>query len=89
MSAPPELWPLVAASTVHAGRLRRRVLRSLRWVLLLAAVALVTATALVTAFVVRRQEGNARVRAGSSIPVPPRPPTPPTPPAAPRPDGAP
>jgi anti-sigma factor RsiW len=51
--APPELWPLVAASTVHAVRLRRRTLRSMRGVLVLAALALVLGTAAATVIVMK------------------------------------
>lgn len=48
ITAPPELWPLVAASTIHLRAVRRQVLRSMRGVLLMAALALAAASALVT-----------------------------------------
>lgn len=48
VTAPPELWPLVATSTIHLRAVRRHVLRSLRGILLLAAVLLIAATAIVT-----------------------------------------
>ena len=96
--APPELWPLVAASTVHAARLRRRTLRALRGVLVLGGLALVLATAAVTALVLswRRPSApasgpasasspEASAPSGSRAPAPPRPPPAPRPPAPPRP----
>lgn len=46
--APAELWPLVAASTIHVRRVRRQVLRSMRALLLVAGLVLVAATAAVT-----------------------------------------
>ena len=87
--APPELWPLVAASTVHVARVRRQVLRSMRGVLLVAALALVAATAAVTIFVVRQ------LQPPTQPPQPPQPTQPdqprapraPTPPSAPTPPG--
>jgi anti-sigma factor RsiW len=48
VSAPAELWPLVATSTIHLAAVRRRVLASMRGVLLAGAIALVAATAVVT-----------------------------------------
>jgi anti-sigma factor RsiW len=48
VTAPPELWPMVAASTIHLAAMRRQVLASLRGVLIVGAIALVAATAVVT-----------------------------------------
>lgn len=48
VTAPAELWPLVASSTIHLAAMRRQVLASMRGVLLAAAIALVAATAVVT-----------------------------------------
>jgi predicted anti-sigma-YlaC factor YlaD len=48
VSAPPELWPMVAASTIHLAAMRRRVLASMRGALIAGAIALVAATAVVT-----------------------------------------
>lgn len=48
VTAPPELWPLVAAATIHRRAVRRQVLRSMRGPLLVGALLLVAATALVT-----------------------------------------
>jgi hypothetical protein len=102
LTAPPELWPLVAASTIHAARMRRRVLRSLRPVLLGGALALVLGTAAVTAFVVARLRpspaatpprgtpGDTRgVPSGATPGRPAPPPTAPAPPAVPLPQTAP
>jgi len=47
-TAPPELWPMVAASTIHLAAMRRQVLASLRGALIAGAIALVAATAVVT-----------------------------------------
>ncbi len=75
VSAPPELWPLVAAATVYAPAARRRLLRDLRAALVLAAAALVVATAAATAVVVRRLRAPV-----AAAPAPPAAPTPPAPP---------
>ena len=48
VTAPAELWPMVAASTIHLAAMRRQVLASLRGVLIAGAIALVAATAIVT-----------------------------------------
>jgi len=48
VTAPAELWPRVAASTIHLAAMRRQVLASLRGVLITGAIALVAATAVVT-----------------------------------------
>ena len=48
VTAPAELWPMVAASTIHLAAIRRQVLASLRGVLIAGAIALVAATAVVT-----------------------------------------
>ena len=51
---PPELWPLVVASTVELPRLRRQVLRSVRAPLAAAAIFLVALSSMTTVWVVRR-----------------------------------
>jgi len=48
VTAPSELWPLVASSTIHLAAMRRQVLASMRGVLLAGAIALAAATAVVT-----------------------------------------
>lgn len=48
IKAPAELWPLVASSTIHLAAVRRRVLASMRGVLIAGAVALIAATAVIT-----------------------------------------
>ena len=48
VTAPAELWPKVAASTIHLAAMRRQVLASMRGVLIAGAIALVAATAIVT-----------------------------------------
>jgi hypothetical protein len=100
VTAPPELWPLVASSTIHLAAVRRQVLASMRGVLLAGAIALVSATALVTWKLARwtardapatttapASEGGPGRHAGH--PKIPRPPTPPKPPEPPRPPDAP
>jgi anti-sigma factor RsiW len=90
VSAPPELWALVASSTVHLAEVRRRVVASMRGVLLAGAIALVAATALVTWKIARwtmapRAEApsvvvpEARPRGGvhAGHPIVPEPPEPP------------
>ena len=47
-AAPPELWPLVASSTIHLAAVRRRVLASMAGLLMAGALALVAATAAIT-----------------------------------------
>ena len=97
VSAPPELWPLVASSTIHLAAVRRQVLASMRGVLLAGAIALVAATAVVTWKVARwsaardvpattaptRSGGPGRHAGHPTVPRPPTPPTPPRPPDAP------
>ncbi|HEX7980789.1 MAG TPA: zf-HC2 domain-containing protein [Gemmatimonadaceae bacterium] len=48
VTAPAELWPMVAASTIHLAAMRRQVLASMRGALIVGAIALVAATAVVT-----------------------------------------
>jgi len=83
--APPELWPLVAASTMHAARVRRQVLRSMRGVLLVGALALVAATAAVTIFVVRQLQPPTQPPQPTQPSQPPAPRQPPPPSAPPAP----
>ena len=48
VTAPAELWPMVAASTIHLAAMRRQVIASLRGVLITGAIVLAAATAFVT-----------------------------------------
>ena len=66
VTAPAELWPMVAASTIHLAAIRRQVLASLRGVLIAGAIALVAATAVVTWKVARWTAA----RAVTAAPVP-------------------
>ena len=93
VTAPAELWPLVAAQTIHLAGVRRAVMRSMRGVLAIGAIVLVAATAVVTWRVARwtmrpdatptRVEAPTRrggMHAGhSTAPVAPTPPIPPRP----------
>jgi len=96
VTAPAELWPLVAASTIHLGAVRRRVLASMRGLLVIGAITLIVATAMITWRVARwtaapravdptPQAGPHRSGTHPMVPVPPRPPRPPRPPTPPRP----
>ncbi len=67
VTAPAELWPMVAASTIHLAAMRRQVLASLRGVLIAGAIALAAATAVVTWKVARWTAARA-VRA-TTVPV--------------------
>ena len=94
VAAPPELWPLVASSTIHLAQVRRQVLASMRGVLLAGAIALVAATAVVTWKLARwtaagdvpartapaRSGGQGRHAGHPMAPAPPRPPDAPRPP---------
>ena len=55
---PPELWPLVVASTSEWPRVRRQVLRSLNVPLAAAALVLVVLSSTMTAWVVTRASGD-------------------------------
>lgn len=70
---PPELWTVVAATTVHERLVRRHVLRSMRGTLALAALVLVAASSVTTVGVMRLVQGEARPRAidSESLPSPP------------------
>ena len=48
VTAPAELWPLVASSTIHLAAMRRQVLASMRGLLIGGAIVLATATAVIT-----------------------------------------
>lgn len=92
VAAPAELWPLVAAATVHEARLRRQLLRSLRGPLLVGAALLVIATATVTWWLARAVApaaggvaAPAAARATSGAPTPPVAPAAPIPPPPPEP----
>jgi predicted anti-sigma-YlaC factor YlaD len=67
VTAPAELWPMVAASTIHLAAIRRQVLASLRGVLIVGALVLVGATAVVTWKVARWTA--ARAAPAPTIPV--------------------
>lgn len=54
VTAPPELWTLVNAATIHRAPVRRMVLRAMRPVLVAGALAVAVATSLVTWSVARR-----------------------------------
>jgi hypothetical protein len=92
VTVPPELWPLVASSTIHLATVRRQVIASMRGVLLAGAIALVAATAVITWKVARWtsapravaspvRRGGVHAPGGSHprAPEPPRAPKPPTP----------
>ena len=66
VSAPAELWPLVATSTIHLAEVRRRVIASMRGVLLAGAIALVAATAVVT-WKIARWTMSPRVETPSAV----------------------
>ena len=99
VTAPAELWPLVASSTIHLSAVRRQVLASMRGVLLAGAIALVAATAVVTWKVARwtaghdvpaaatpvRAVGPGRHAGHAGHPTAPEPPRAPEAPPAPRP----
>ena len=53
LMAPDELWTMVSASTIHERALRRQVLRSMRGVLAVGALAIMAATAGLTLFLAR------------------------------------
>lgn len=48
VTAPAELWPLVASSTIHLAAMRRQVLASMRGLLIAGAIAVAAATAVIT-----------------------------------------
>lgn len=91
VQAPDELWPVVAASTIHLGAVRRQTLRGMRGMLIAGALVLVAGTAFVTWKLAYRAIGNASVRAPAGgvhqphrthappVVPPPRPPKPPKP----------
>lgn len=98
ITAPAELWPLVASSTIHLAAVRRQVLASMRGLLIAGAVALVAATAVIT-WQVARWTAEPKAGAPSAVmprsgaghaghaghPVIPGPPIPPKAPVPPRP----
>ena len=57
---PPELWPLVVASTIGRTRLRRQVIRSLRVPLTIAAIVLVIVSSATTVWVMKRLSPRAQ-----------------------------
>lgn len=52
-SAPADLWPLVAATTIHERTVKRHVLRSVRWELAIAAAVLILLSGAAGAFGMR------------------------------------
>ena len=100
-TAPAELWPLVASSTIHLAAVRRTVVRSMRGMLIAGAIGIAAATAVVT-WKVARWTAPSRVAPAQTAPtgaggpgrhaghpVVPTPPTAPTAPRAPTPPSAP
>jgi predicted anti-sigma-YlaC factor YlaD len=96
VTAPSELWPLVGASTIHLAAVRRRVIASMRGLLVIGAITLIAATAMITWRVARwtaapraaaspAQGGRHRSGSHPIVPIAPEPPTPPTPPTLPDP----
>ena len=83
VTAPPELWPMVAASTIHLAAIRRQVLASMRGALIAGAIALVAATAVVTWKLARwtapRPASTQPVPTTRTAPEPPRAPEAPRP----------
>jgi predicted anti-sigma-YlaC factor YlaD len=69
-TAPAELWPLVASSTIHLAEVRRAVLRSMRGLLVAGALAIAAATAVVAWKLARwtsaERDAPARVTPASS-----------------------
>ena len=70
VTAPVELWPLVASSTIHLAAVRRNVLASIRGILILGAIALVAATAVVTWNVARWTSASRAEAPTSEAPAP-------------------
>jgi predicted anti-sigma-YlaC factor YlaD len=66
ITAPAELWPLVASSTIHLAAVRRQVLASMRGLLIAGALALVGATAVIT-WQVARWTSASKVVAPSTV----------------------
>jgi len=65
---PADVWPMVAAATIHEGEVRRRLLRRMRGPLLLAALALCVVSAWLGALVGRELERRGRRGADASAP---------------------
>jgi predicted anti-sigma-YlaC factor YlaD len=99
VTAPSELWPLVASSTIHLAEVRRAVIRSMRGLLVAGALAVAAATAVLTWKIARwtaptrdvpartapaRVGGPGRHAGHPVAPIPPKPPTPPKAPELPR-----
>jgi len=76
---PPELWPVVAATTLHERLVRRHVLRSMRGTLAVAAVALVATSSAATVGVMRLLDRAAELRSSGLPPLPSLPSLPPLP----------
>ena len=66
VAAPAELWPLVAASTIHLAAVRRQVLLSMRGLLVTGAIAIAAATAVIT-WQVARWTAEPRAAAPSTV----------------------
>ena len=99
VTAPEDLWPLVASSTIHLAAVRRSVIRSMRGMLVAGAITIAAATAVVTWKLARwtaptptriaparstpSRGGPGRHAGHPVIPEPPVPPVPPEPPDVP------
>lgn len=71
---PPDLWTVVAATTVHERLVRRHVLRSMRGGLAVAALALVAASSATTVAVMRLVQRGAELRTNGLPSLPSLPP---------------
>lgn len=74
VAPPPELWTVVAATTVHERLVRRHVLRSMRGGLALAALVLVAASSAATIGVMRLAQRGAALRESGPPTLPSLPP---------------
>jgi len=73
---PPDLWTIVAATTVHERLVRRQVLRSMRGGLAVAALVIVAASSATTMAVMRLAERGAELRTNGPPSLPSLPPLP-------------
>lgn len=84
IAAPPELWPLVASATIHAGRAGRRAARVARLLLVVAFAVLAVALAMSMRARLRDRDQDRAEAATSTTGGAPQAPSAPQPPAAPR-----
>ena len=68
VTAPAELWPLVASSTIHLAAVRRQVLASMRGLLIAGALAVAAATAVITWQVARWTSGKTAIAPSTIAP---------------------